>query len=321
MQILVTGASGFVGGALVARLASEPGNQLRAAVRDPARFSAPASDVRVIATGDLNGQTDWRDAVAGIDVVVHCAARVHVMHETAGDPLSEFRRVNVEGSLNLARQAQQAGVRRLIFVSSIKVNGEHSLPGQPFRADDTPAPQDAYGVSKLEAEQALLALGREGPMEVVVVRPVLVYGPGVKANFLSMMRWLDKGVPLPLGAITANRRSLVARDNLVDLLALCTRHPRAAGQVFLATDGEDLSTTELLRRVARAMHRPARLWPLPPLMMTAAARWLGKPGVAERLCGSLQADIDKNRALLDWTPPLSVDQALERTAAAYRQAG
>ncbi|MBV8626243.1 MAG: SDR family oxidoreductase [Herbaspirillum sp.] len=321
MHILVTGATGFVGSALLQHLCDTGRHQVRAALRKtPSALPLPVS-VKAIKAGELSAQGDWIDALTGIDAVVHCAARVHVMNETATDPLAEFRRVNVEGSLALARQAQRAGVKRFVFVSSIKVNGEATQPGHPFTADDVPVPLDPYGVSKLEAEQALLALGRSGPMEVVVVRPVLVYGPGVKANFQSMMRWIDKGVPLPLGGITANRRSLVAVDNLVDLITICLTHPAAAGQVFLAADGEDLSTTSLLRRTAQAMGKRPTLLPVPAGLLTLAARLLGKPGIAQRLCGSLQADIGKNRDLLGWTPPVKVDEALKKTIAAYRRGG
>jgi len=238
------------------------------------------------------------------------------MHETANDPLAEFRKVNVDGTLNLARQAAAAGVRRFIFISSIKVNGEGSALGAPYLADAKPAPADPYGISKMEAEQGLRALAAETGMEVVIIRPVLVYGPGVKANFRSMMSWLNKGVPLPLGAIH-NQRSLVALDNLVDLIVTCIDHPAAANQTFLVSDGEDLSTTELLRRMGAALGKPARLLPVPAFMLQAGAALLGKRDMAQRLCGSLQVDISKTRELLNWTPPVSVDQALAKTAAHF----
>ncbi len=313
--VLVTGASGFVGGALVDRLLAEDVPTV-ASVRRPLPQPSsvhPPTGERMVAVGDIGPHTDWRGALAGVDCVVHLAARVHVMHERAADPLAEFRKVNVDGTLALARQAVAAGVRRFIFVSSIKVNGEGTAPGRPFAADDAPAPADAYGLSKLEAERSLLALAAETGMQIVIIRPVLVYGPGVKANFRSMMSWLNKGVPLPLGAID-NRRSLVALDNLVDLILTCMNHPAAAGQVFLVSDGEDLSTTELLRRMAAAIGRPARLLPVPAAWLDGAARLLGKGAVAQRLCGSLQVDIEKTRRLLGWTPPVTVDEALRETA-------
>lgn len=255
----------------------------------------------------------WQTALAGVDVVVHCAARVHVMDDHEADPLAAFRRVNVDGTVNLARQAVAAGVRRFVFVSSIKVNGEATAVGHAYRADDTPAPQDPYGVSKHEAEQQLLQMAAEGLIEVVIVRPVLVYGPGVKANFLSMMRWLCRGVVLPFGAID-NSRSLVAVDNLVDLLVTCTVHPAAANQVFLVSDGEDLSTTQLLRRMACALGKPARLVPIPAWVLRVAAALVGRKALSQRLCGSLTVNIDKTRELLGWAPPVTVDEALAASA-------
>jgi nucleoside-diphosphate-sugar epimerase len=319
MHILVTGASGFVGQALLGRLALEGQHRLRAAYRSaPAKQLLP-KDVEALTIGELTAETDWTPALKDMETVVHCAARVHVMDDTAAEPLSEFRRVNVAGTLALARQAQEAGVKRFIFISSIKVNGESTEPGRPYTAEDAPAPSDPYGISKMEAEQALMALARTGGMEVVVIRPVLVYGPGVKANFLSMMRWLDKGLPLPLGGIERNRRSLVALDNLVDLIHVCLSHPCAAGQVFLASDGEDLSTTQMLRRLGRALGKSPALLPIPASWLKVASRLGGKPAIAQRLCGSLQVDISKNRELLGWTPPSSVDEAFRKTADAYRR--
>ncbi|OWY33341.1 UDP-glucose 4-epimerase family protein [Herbaspirillum aquaticum] len=319
MHILVTGASGFVGQALLGRLALEGQHRLRAAYRSATAKQLLPKDVEALTIGELAAETDWTPALKGMETVVHCAARVHVMDDTAADPLSEFRRVNVAGTLALARQAQEAGVKRFIFISSIKVNGESTEPGRPYTAEDAPAPSDPYGISKMEAEQGLMALARSGGMEVVVIRPVLVYGPGVKANFLSMMRWLDKGLPLPLGGIERNRRSLVALDNLVDLIHVCLSHPCAAGQVFLASDGEDLSTTQMLRRLGRALGKSPALLPIPAAWLKAAARLAGKPAIAQRLCGSLQIDISKNRELLGWTPPSSVDEAFRKTADAYRR--
>ncbi len=250
-----------------------------------------------------------------VDAIVHLAARVHVMNDTASDPLTEFRRVNVDGTLNLARQAAAAGVRRFVFVSSVKVNGEETLPGKPFSAADAPAPVDPYGISKFEAERGLLQLASETGLEVVIVRPPLVYGPGVKANFEKMVRWLAKGMPLPLGGVHANRRSLIGLDNLVDLLTVCLRHPAAAGHVFMASDGEDLSTTDLLRRLGKAMHRPARLVPVPPALLELGGRLLGREDVVRRLTGSLQVDIGKTRQVLGWEPPVAVDEGLQRVCA------
>ncbi len=266
----------------------------------------------------LGPDTDWRAALRGVDAVFHLAARVHVMHDTSADPLLDFRRVNVQGTMHLARQAAALGVRRLVFVSSIKVNGEQTTPTRPFRADSTPAPVDPYGISKHEAERELLRLGGETGMEVAIVRPPLVYGPGVKANFASMMRALTRGVPLPLGAMD-NTRSMVALDNLVDLLMVCLDHPAAAGEIFLVSDGEDLSTTELLRRIARAMGKKAILFPVPAAWLEWGAGLLGKRALAQRLCGSLHVDIEKTRRLLNWTPPTTVDEGLKRAAEGMRR--
>lgn len=309
-MILVTGATGFVGRSLVAKLARD-GHETRACVRCD-RVGLPHG-VTIWQVGDLTGDADWRQALVGVEVVVHVAARVHVMNETAADALSEFRRVNVEGTLNLARQSAAAGVRRFIFISSVKVNGEATQIGCPFTADSTPAPQDAYGISKMEAEKGLREIATETGMEFVIIRPPLVYGPGVKANFAVMMRWLRLGVPLPLGAIH-NQRSLVALDSLVDLVVTCIRHPAAANQAFLVSDGEDVSTTELLRRMSKAMHRPARLIPVASGLLELAAAILGKRDMAQRLCGSLQVDIQKTRQLLGWSPPLTLDQGLKKAA-------
>lgn len=268
--------------------------------------------------GSLSSVTDWTVALRSVDQVVHLAARVHVMNDKSSDPLAEFRQVNVEGTANLARQAAAAGVRRFVYLSSIKVNGEFTQEGRPFTADDAPAPEDPYGVSKHEAEQALRQIAADTGMEVVIIRPPLVYGPGVKANFESMMRWLARGVPLPLAAVTQNRRSLVALDNLVDLIMVCLSHPAAANHTFLVSDGEDLSTAELLKRMGAAMGKPARLFYLPPVLLKLGAQVVKKPGIYQRLCGSLQLDITKTRRLLGWSPPVSVDEGLRRAAERFR---
>ena len=307
MNILITGANGFVGSYLAKKLSNLPAVKLTLA----ARVASTTQLVKTFKVNQIDSTTEWSEALVGCQSVVHTAARAHVMKDEVADPLTEYRRVNVDGTLNLARQAAEAGVRRFIFISSIKVNGEQTLIGKPFTAEDIPAPEDAYGISKYEAEQGLLQIAADSGLEVVIIRPPLVYGPGVKGNFSSMMQVVKKGFPLPLGAIN-NLRSLVALDNLVDLIITCINHPAAANQVFLAGDGEDLSTTELLRGVAKAAGVPSRLLPVPASVLMFMASLLGKKTMAQRLLGSLQVDISKARDLLGWTPPLSVEEGLRR---------
>ena len=288
---------------------------VRGAVRS---LNSKPDGAEAFAIGSLSSYTDWTVALKDVEQVVHLAARVHVMNDKSSDPLAEFRRVNVEGTAALARQAAVAGVRRFVFLSSVKVNGELTEAGLPFTADDVPAPEDPYGVSKHEAEQLLRQITVETDMEVVIIRPPLVYGPGVKANFESMMRWLVRGVPLPLAAVNENRRSLVALDNLVDLIVTCLNHPAAANQTFLVSDGEDLSTAQLLKRMGAAMGQPARLFYLPLTLLKLGASVLNRQGIYQRLCGSLQLDIAKTRQLLGWTPLVSVDEGLRRAAEGFR---
>jgi nucleoside-diphosphate-sugar epimerase len=261
--------------------------------------------------GGLGPHTCWSTALVNQEVVIHTAARAHIMKDEVSDPLAEYRKVNVDGTLNLARQASEAGVRRFVFISSIKVNGEQTPLHQPFTPEDAPAPEDAYGISKMEAEQGLRELATETGMEVIIIRSPLVYGLGAKGNFASMTKLVGKGLPLPLGAVH-NQRSLVALDNLVDLIITCIEHPSAVNQTFLVSDGEDISTTQLLQGVAQAMGKPSRLIPVPASLLQLAATLLGKKAVSQRLLGSLQVDISHTQKRLDWTPPFSVKQGLQR---------
>jgi len=295
-------------------LAADPGLDVRGTVR--ARSPRDPVTQTLIAVGDLSRDTDWRPALTGADAVVHTAGRVHVMDASDGDPIANYRTTNVDSTLQLARQAIAASVRRLLFLSSIKVNGESTPLNRPFRVGDSPKPNGAYAVSKAEAEAGLRQIGKETGLEIVIIRPVLVYGPGVRANFLSMMRWIERGVPFPFGLVH-NARSLVALDNLVDLIRVCLRHPAAAGETFLVSDGEDLSTPDLIRRTGDAMGRRTRLMPVPVSILRSVAKIVGKPEVGERLCGSLRVDIEGTKSLLGWTPPISVDHALAKTVRCF----
>ena len=299
--ILVTGASGFVGMALCEDLARR-GERVIAAVRSPGTAPPTASLERVV--GDLAALPDLGDALAGIDCVVHLAARAHVMRDRDPDPERAFRRANATATRHLAEQAATAGVRRLVFLSSVKVNGE-STAGQPFRETDSPAPRDAYGRSKQAAEDALREVAAGTGLEAVVIRPPLVYGPGVKANFRALMSAVAKGLPLPLASID-NRRSLVGIWNLCDLIATCIRHPGAAGETFLVSDGQDLSTPDLIRALGRSLGRPARLFPVPPGLLRAVGSVVGRGDRVERLIGSLQIDASKAMHRLAWQPPVAV---------------
>ena len=399
-KVLITGANGFIGRALCDKLLAD-GYQVRGAVRGAAQMTALPSGVEGVMVGDIGPETDWSEALKGIDGVVHLAARVHIMLESFADPLAEYRKVNVEGTKCLAIAAANAGVKRFVYISSVKVNGEgtdirgrrsevrgqektevgrkrderptsntrrararsrqverptsnekdeelatdpHRLTpvrssgptGQaqtfvratcsgknshrfakekaegrsdPYTEMDKPEPRDAYAVSKWEAEQGLMAIAEETGLEVVIIRPPLVYGPGVKANFRSLMKWVQRGVPLPLGAVY-NKRSFVALDNLVSFIIHCIDHPKAANEVFLISDGEDVSTTELLQKMARAFGKRSFLLPVPVGLMTFVAGLLGKRDVADRLFGSLQVDSSKARDLLGWKPLVSMDEGL-----------
>lgn len=311
MKLLVTGATGFIGRALITRLLTFNDYQIYASVRRLVSDFPSAVNQWKFDGVFLN--TNWENALQGIDCVIHTAARVHVMQDTANNPIDEFRKINTSGTLNLARQAAESGVKRFVYLSSIKVNGEATVKGSPFTSDNIFIPTDPYALSKYEAEQELLKLAAESQMEVVVIRPPLVYGPGVKANFLGMMKWVYKGIPLPFGAIN-NIRSFVSLDNLVDLILTCIEHPAAANQVFLVSDGEDLSTTELLKRVAISLDKKPRLISVNQQLLEFSLTLIGKRKIAQRLCNSLQVEISKTKKLLNWTPPVSVDDGLRKTA-------
>ncbi|MBL8292193.1 MAG: SDR family oxidoreductase [Bryobacterales bacterium] len=313
-RILVTGANGFVGRPLCEFLQGQ-GFVVRAGVRKVADSTSGLRAQEVVEIGDLGGEPRWDAAVNGMDVIVHLAARVHVMRDKAANPLAEFRRVNLNPTLELARAAVRCNVPRLVFVSSIKVNGEETH-SRPFSDLDRPAPMDAYGRSKMEAEQGLTEISRSSGLEVVIVRPPLVYGPHVRGNFVRMLDWLYRGVPLPLAGAT-NRRSLIGVQNLVSALAAAVVHPKAAHQTFLVCDDEHLSTPELLRRVAAAMSRKARLVPVPARLLQLAASLCGQRETLRRLCGSLVVDSKKIQSMLGWTPSVSVDEQLRATARWY----
>ncbi len=306
LSILVTGASGFIGRSLCIELFQQ-GHAVRAAVRST---NVELENFDCVMVDSIDGGTEWSASMRHVAVVIHLAARVHVMNDHAIDPLAEFRKVNVEGTLNIARQAAQAGVKRFIFMSSIKVNGESTGFGKPFTEQDVANPQDAYSLSKLEAEQGLLKISEQTGMEVVIIRPPLVYGPGVKANFASMVRTVRRGTPLPLGAIH-NKRSFVYVGNLVSLILRCIDHPAATNQIFLVSDGCDLSTTELLMQCAVALGVKAKLLPIPQRLIEIVATLFGKRAVAQRLCGNLQVDISKAKTLLNWSPPISVSEGFK----------
>jgi nucleoside-diphosphate-sugar epimerase len=311
MNILVTGATGFIGQFLCNLLVTK-GFTVRGTLLASENSSALTKGVEAVPVGQLCATTPWLHALTGIDTIIHLAARVHVMDEYSTSPLEEYRRVNSQGTAQLARQAAEAGVRRLVFISSIKVNGEETPV--PYSPDSPPHPSDPYGISKWEAEQALRTIEAETGLEVVIIRPTLVYGPEVKGNFLTMMKILSKGIPLPLASVS-NKRSLIYVGNLVDFLATCAVHPNAAGQTYLISDGEDISTPELIRRTAAALGLPVRLFPVSVPLLAIAAKLAGKSGAVNRLTGSLTVDSSKARQELAWQPPFTMAEGLAETAA------
>lgn len=303
-KVLLTGANGFIGSAIA--------NALLCSRFDVLQAVRKSTNLKETSIGSLDDGTDWNKVLTDCSVVVHCAARVHVMKDAISDSLSEYRKVNVAGTLNLAKQAACAGVKRFIFLSSIKVNGEETNLGRAYTDQDVAAPQDEYAISKAEAEVGLRSLADETGMEVVIIRPPLVYGPGVKGNFYTLMSLVARGLPLPFGLATTNRRSFVSVDNLVSLIMTCIDHPNAANQTFLVSDGEDLSTTDLLLRIGKSLNCPVRLVPIPVNILIILSWLLGKKPIAQRLLGSLQLDISKTCSLLNWKPPVPVDEGLRR---------
>ncbi|MGL5487456.1 UDP-glucose 4-epimerase family protein [Plesiomonas shigelloides] len=309
LKILVTGASGFVGLRVLTQ-ASNKGYKLVAQSRSKQEYAFEQALL------DITPETDWQKALVGVDCVVHCAARVHQMQEAEKDALAAYRYVNTQGTLNLARQAALAGVKRFIFLSSIKVNGEETKDGTAFQHDDQNIPTDPYALSKYEAEQQLLALAKITKLEVVIIRPPLVYGEGVKANFLSMMNWVKKQIPLPFGVVR-NKRSLVYLGNLVDLILVCCKHPKAAGETFLVSDNHDVSLTQLLKNIAKEMHISPCLLPVPQTWLHLLLSLLGKSELGSRLCGNLQLDITHTQNTLNWSPPVNHEHGIKRTVNFY----
>ena len=308
MAILITGANGFVGRALCSALI-ERGHAVKGAVRSNDAALPPGAEKKLV--GPMDGNTDWSDALQGVDVVIHLAARVHVMHEKSSDPLSEFRKVNVEGTGRLAKSAAAAGVKRLVYVSSIKVNGE-ATRDKPFSEKNEPNPQDPYGISKHEAEAALQKISAETGLEIVIVRPPLVYGPGVGGNFARMLGWIKKGIPLPLGS-AKNRRSMIYVENLADALIHCATRPEAANGTFLVSDTETVSTPELVRTLSEKMGIRPAIFPFPLPLLRLLGRLAGKSAEIERLAGSLEIDSSKIRSKLGWQPPFGLDKGLAET--------
>lgn len=309
-KVLVTGGTGFVGGFILDSLHDYD-------VTAFGRNKPISNNINHFYSGNISSTTNYGEVLSKVDIIIHSAARVHIMDDNSAEPLTEFRATNTAGTLNLAKQAAEAGVKRFIFISSIKVNGECTLLNKPFRADDDMAPQDPYGISKAEAEQGLRDIAKKTGMEVVIIRPPLVYGPSVKANFAAMMKLASLGIPLPLGGVTKNRRSLVYVDNLVDLIVTCISHPKAANQTFLVSDDDDLSTARMIKELSLALGNKGWMLPIPVKLFKFLGRITGKSAIIDRLCGSLQVDISKTKALLDWQPPICVKHAFAKTASHF----
>ena len=312
IKIFITGVTGFVGGQLSEEL-NNNGHEVSASIRK--KYSLP-NYISTFIVPTLNSTTNWNSALSNIDVVIHCAARVHVMDEKSADPLEAFREVNTRGTINLAKHAISAGVKRFVFISSIKAGGENSELGTPLIESMHYIPKDPYGLSKYEAEVELLSLAKNADMEVVIIRPTLIYGPGVKANFETMMKWLSKNTPLPLGAVE-NKRSLIAIDNLVDFIQICTVHPKAANEVFYISDDDDLSTTQLLKKLSFALGKNCVLIPVPSKLLSFLFSIIGMKSFSDRLLGSLQVSPNKAKYLLGWSAKVTVKEAFQETTKFY----
>lgn len=310
--VLVTGANGFVGSALCSRM------QQRGIAYLPVMRTGMATACRKACVKEIHPLTDWSAELKEVNAILHLAARVHLLHDSSPDPLRDYRLVNVDATLNLARQAAAAGVRRFVFLSSIKVNGE-STDIRPFSEADVPAPIDPYGISKYEAEQGLLALAQQTGLEVVIIRPPLVYGPGAKANFLQLMRWVHRGIPLPLASVD-NRRSMIFVSNLVDFILCCLTHEAAGGHTFLVSDNHDVSVADLIRHLSIAMGKRSPLFPFPSRMLEHVARLTGRKDVVTRLLSSLQVDIQCAQSVLNWKPSYTFEAGIEKTVRHFLQA-
>lgn len=309
MNILITGATGFLGGAVIRSLLPNKQLNLLAAVRSI--IDLPKG-VNVSTVGEINQETDWSELVKKTEIIIHCAARAHVMNEKSTDPLQVFREVNVVGTLNFAKQAAVAGVKRFVFISSIKVNGEGTAINCKYTSSDQSAPEDPYGISKYEAEQGLIKLSKETGMELVIIRPPLVYGSGVKGNFLNLLKLSKLPIPLPFGLIN-NKRSMIYLDNLVDMIITCIDHPKAANKVFLASDGDDLSLSRLLTLIRQSMNKSPWLLPIPSFLFNLLGKLFGKSELVDRLIGNLQVDSGDAKTLLGWQPPYTVEQGIKAT--------
>jgi nucleoside-diphosphate-sugar epimerase len=313
-RILITGATGFVGRALFKNLKSKKKYLVHLSTRTNQEKLFERE--KTFNIGEIDSNTNWKDALDKVDCIIHCAARAHKTEKKETDSLNAYRRINVDGTRNLANQAVAIGIKRFIFLSSIKVNGEETIASKSFKYNDISQPEDAYGISKWEAEQALLEISKQNGLEVVIIRPPLVYGEGVKGNFLRLLDLVYKQIPLPFAKIN-NLRSFVALDSLIDLIICCIDHPKAGGKTFLVSDGEDLSTLDLIRKLSKFMNKSPRLFRVPQLIIKLIGRLVGKSLEVKRLLGSLRVDNSYTREILGWSPALSLDESLEKTVRWY----